>query len=105
MSSCWNGENDEAVLNSDNSLKDAIESARLTGSYAVKLMVKDNVKKVEKKDKNPATNDASAGSGAFATPAAASQAPVNNTTLMLGIGGAVFATVVTIAALVLTRKR
>jgi len=55
------------------------------GSYAVKLMVKGNVKKVEKKDKNPATNDAFAVGGASATLSAASQAPVNNTTLMLGI--------------------
>ena len=94
------------VLSFDNFLKDAIESARLTGSYAVKLMAKDNVKKVEKKDTDPATNDASAAGGASATPPAASQAPINNTTLMLGIGGAVFATtVVIIAAFVLTRKR
>ena len=99
-------ENDEVVLSSDNFLKDAIESARLTGSYAVKLMAKDNVKKVEKKDTDPATNDASAAGGASATQSAASQAPINNTTLMLGIGGAVFATtVVIIAAFVLTRKR
>jgi len=39
------------VLSFDNFLKDAIELARLTGSYAVvKLMMKDNVKKVEKKE-------------------------------------------------------
>ena len=57
----------------------------------------------KRKDKDPATNDASAAGGASATQSAASQAPINNTTLMLGIGGAVFAT--TIAAFVLTRKR